>query len=213
MRPYPVTPHNIKFYQLDVNNPSDSLPFIALRAKSFSLLRKGLNIEVLEDLACDMPLWHNVLFLNKHHHAYSCPPLMRAQVTTAGQLLEDDSNLALLAHTWCSIYRDAIERLTNCNYVFSEGSQQQPCALSARLEQGFCTRCTAIPCGTRAGGSPQKSGHVHPIDIAACAALPWRGPPADPIFCGLACRPPPSEVAPLAVLPGRRHVRASSEET
>ena len=65
-----------------------------------------------------MPLWHNPISHDKHFHSYACPALIRCNVLTAGQLLEDDSSLSLIAPTWRAVYRDAIGQLATGTYEF-----------------------------------------------------------------------------------------------
>ena len=101
-----VSPSTLPFFQMDVNIPWESLPYMAFSAKAFSRLRQRLNISIPSELPYDMPLWHNPIFHNKHFHSYSCPSLIRCSVLTVGQLPEDDSNLSLIAPTWRAVYRD-----------------------------------------------------------------------------------------------------------
>ena len=82
-----VSPSTLPFFQMDVNIPLESLPYMAFRAKAFSQLRQRLNISIPSDLPYNMSLWHNPIFHNKHFHSYSCPSLIRCSVLTVGQLL------------------------------------------------------------------------------------------------------------------------------
>ena len=63
-----------------------------------------------------MPLWHNPIFHNKHFQSYACPTLIRCNVLSVGQLLEDDSSLGLIAPTWQAVYRDTIGQLATDMY-------------------------------------------------------------------------------------------------
>ena len=67
-------------------------------------------------------------FHNKHHHTYSCPALIRANVTTV--LLEDDWNMTLIADSWRPIYWDFMGQMANGTYIFCDRTQQSPCALT-----------------------------------------------------------------------------------
>ena len=128
-----VTPAQLGWFQMDINLPWISLPYLAFSAKSFSLLRQGLNVNPPDALSYDMPLWHNVLFKNAHFHTYSSPSLIREGILTVGQLLEDDSYLNQIAPTWRPIYRETIGQLANQTFVFSEHSRQTPCDLSSLI--------------------------------------------------------------------------------
>ena len=128
-----VTPAQLGWFQMDINLPWISLPYLAFSAKSFSLLRQGLNVNPPHTLSYDMPLWHNVLFKNAHFHTYSSPSLIREGILTVGQLLEDDSYLNQIAPTWRPIYRETIGQLANQTFVFSEHSRQTPCDLSSLI--------------------------------------------------------------------------------
>ena len=118
-----VTPAQLGWFQMDINLPWISLPYLAFSAKSFLLLRQGLNVNPPDALSYDMPLWHNVLFKNAHFHTYSSPSLIREGILTVGQLLEDDSYLNQIAPTWRPIYRETIGQLANQTFVFSEHSR------------------------------------------------------------------------------------------
>ena len=71
-----VSPSTLPLFQMDVNIPRESLPYMAFSAKAFSHLRQRLNIFIPSELPYDMPLWHNPIFHNKHFHLYSCPSLI-----------------------------------------------------------------------------------------------------------------------------------------
>ena len=118
---------------MDINLPWTSFPYLAFSAKSFSLLRQGLNVNPPDALSYDMPLWHNVLFKNAHFHTYSSPSLIRDGILTVGQLLEDDSYLNQIAATWRSVYMGTIGQLANQTFVFCEHSRQTPCDLSSLI--------------------------------------------------------------------------------
>ena len=96
---------------MDVYLPWISLPYLACSAKSFSLLRQGLNVTPPDALSYDMPLWHNALFKSSHFHTYSSPSLIKDGILTVGQLLEDDLYLHQIPPTWRSVYRETIGQL------------------------------------------------------------------------------------------------------
>ena len=80
------------------------MPFLEWSMHSFSILSQSLPLPPLAMLAYDTPLWHNVAFRNEQQLTSFCPALIRKQVVTVGQLLEDDTLLTHLAPTWRPIY-------------------------------------------------------------------------------------------------------------
>ena len=130
-----VTPAQLSWFQIDVEQPWISFPYLAFPGKSFSLLRQGLNVNPPDALSYDMPVWHIALFKNTHFHTYSSPSLIRDGILTVGQLLEDDSYLNQIAPTWRSVYRETIGQLDNQTFVFSEQSRQTPCDLSSLISE------------------------------------------------------------------------------
>ena len=109
-----VSPSTLPFFHMDVNIPRESLPYMAFGAKAFSVLRQRLNVSIPSELHYDMPLWHNPI---SHNNSYACPALIRCDVLSVGQLLEDDSTLGLITPTWQAVYR-AIGQLATNMYEF-----------------------------------------------------------------------------------------------
>ena len=103
-----VTLDTLAHFSMGSNVVWNSLPYLGLSARAFTLVRHNLTPEGPPDLSYDTPLWHSCLFTNQHGHSYFCPQLIRCGILTVGQFLEDDSNYDLLAPTWAPVYRDVL---------------------------------------------------------------------------------------------------------
>ena len=74
-------------------------------------------------------------FHNKHFHSDACPALIRCNVLTVGQLLEDDSSLGLIAPTWQAVYRDTIGQLATNMYEFDAQATHPAVCFSTLLAE------------------------------------------------------------------------------
>ena len=75
-----VPPCVLQFFQPDVNISWETMPYMVLSAKAFSLLWHWLYSTLLDGLAYCVPLWHNPIFHNSHVYTYSCPALIRCGI-------------------------------------------------------------------------------------------------------------------------------------
>ena len=105
--------HSLQTIQMDSNVVWRQMPYLAWSMRAFSILRQNLPLPPPTMLAYDTPLCHHVAFRNESKLTYFCPALIRKQVLTVGQLLEDDSLLSHLAPTWRPIYHMAIQQLAS----------------------------------------------------------------------------------------------------
>ena len=70
-----------------VRVPWAHMPYLALKAKSFSKARQGLPLIMPEDFSVDsMAAWHNALFVDNHGYSYFSPSLVRRGISRFSQI-------------------------------------------------------------------------------------------------------------------------------
>ena len=75
---------SLQYFHMGSNFVWDTLPYLGLSARAFTLVRHNLKPQRPAVLAYDVPRWHNGLLTNQHGQTYYCPALIRRGITTVG---------------------------------------------------------------------------------------------------------------------------------
>ena len=90
---------SLEYFHMGSNIVWDTLPYLGLTARAFTLARHNLTPQRPAVAAYDMPLWDNGLLTNQHGQTCYCPAPTRGCVTTVEAFFGDCNNDDLLAPT------------------------------------------------------------------------------------------------------------------
>ena len=95
------------------------MPYLALKAKSYSKARRGLLVIMPEDFRVDsMPAWHNALFVDDHGYSYFSPSLVRGGISRFSKNCQHDSlsDGVILPPFFGTVYERAQGLLTDARW-------------------------------------------------------------------------------------------------